>query len=117
MNKSEIEKEIQLRFEFKINELLDAVKNACNRNWCIAAENMSSKHENYWEAFRQMKGMLIKERDMSLPYDNMLAQKRQEVKNTAVEKLSDRLLKKGSREYYQHQQLIASLVEEVQRNS
>lgn len=42
-----IEKEIQARIEFKMNELLTGVENACKIHWQMAFENNSQKHSHY----------------------------------------------------------------------
>jgi hypothetical protein len=66
-----IEKEIQARVDFKMNELLKAIENRANANWSIAFKIGSQKHSYYWEAFEQMKSMFQKELEMSYPYDRM----------------------------------------------
>jgi len=110
----DIEKEIQARVNFKINELLTTVENSAKINWNIAFRSNSQKHSHYWEAFGQLKNMIKKECDMSVPYDDMVEQNRRKSRDLAVNNISERLLKRGDRDYYQKLSLIVSEIEKSQ---
>lgn len=108
------EKEIQARVDFKMNELLTAVENTAKANWNVAFQSNSQKHSHYWEAFGQMKQMLIKEMQMSTPYDDMAEQKRRKKRDEAIDKIMERFCKRGERDYHHKEQLIVSLIENAQ---
>lgn len=108
------EKEIQARIEFKMNELLTAVENTAKANWNVAFQNNSLKHSNYWEAFGQMKQMLIKEMQMATPFDDMAEQKRRKKRDEAIEKIMERFCKRGEPDYHHKENLLVSLIENAQ---
>jgi len=108
------EKEIQARVDFKMNELLTAVENTAKANWNVAFQSNSQKHSHYWEAFGQMKQMLIKEMQMSTPYDDMAEQKRRKKRDEAIDKIMERFCKRGERDYHHKEQLLVSLIENAQ---
>ena len=108
------EKEIQARVDFKINELLIAVENTAKANWNIAFQSNSQKHSHYWEAFGQMKVMLIKEMQMATPYDDMAEQKRRKKRDEAIDKIMERFCKRGERDYHDKERLLVSLIENAQ---
>ena len=108
------EKEIQARVDFKMNELLTAVENTAKANWKTAFQNNSQKHSYYWEAFGQMKQMLIKEIQMGTPHDDMAEQKRRKKRDEAINKIMERFCKRGERDYHQKEQLLVSIIEDAQ---
>ena len=108
------EKEIQARVDFKMNELLTAVENTAKANWNVAFQNNSQKHSYYWEAFGQMKQMLIKEMQMGTPHDDMAEQKRRKKRDEAIDKIMERFCKRGERDYHHKEQLLVSLIENAQ---
>lgn len=110
----DIEKEIQDRIEFKMNQLLTAIENTAKINWNIAFQNNSQKHCFYWEAFEQMKQMLIKETQMATPYNNIAEEKRRKKRNEAIDKIMQRFFKRGEHDYNQKQQIIKSIIEDAQ---
>lgn len=110
-----IESEVQAQVEFKMNELLTAVENRANANWSIAFSSMSQKHTHYWEAFKELKEMLVKEMRMPTPYDQMAEQGRREERDEAVNKLAERLIKKGDPDYDSKIRVIVSTIESVQK--
>lgn len=111
----DIEKEVQARVEFKMNELLTAVENTAKNNWNSAFHSGNPKHAHYWEAFSQLKGMLSKEIKMSTPFDNMAKQDKRRKRNIAIEKIMGRFCKRGERDYHQKERLLVSIIEEAQR--
>jgi hypothetical protein len=108
------EKEIQARVDFKMNELLTAVENTAKANWNIAFQSNSQKHSHYWEAFGQMKQMLIKEMQMATPYDDMAEQKRRKKRDEAIDKIMERFCKRRERDYHEKERLLVSLIENAQ---
>lgn len=108
------EKEIQARVDFKMKELLTAVENTAKANWNVAFQNNSQKHSHYWEAFGQMKQMLIKEMKMATPYDDMAEQKRKKKRDEAIDKIMERFCKRGERDYHHKEKLLVSLIEDAQ---
>jgi hypothetical protein len=111
----DIEKEVQARVEFKLNELLTAVENTAKNNWNIAFHSGNPKHSHYWEAFGQLKSMLSKEIEMLTPFDNMAEQDRRQKRDVAIEKIMGRFCKRGERDYYQKERLLVSIIEDAQR--
>lgn len=111
------EDEIQARIEFKMNELLTSVENAAKANWFTAFRGNSQKHSHYWEAFGQMKQMLIKEMQMDTPYDDMAEQKRRDTRNQAVQKIMDRLCRRGVGDYYPNARFVAEIIENIQNQN
>lgn len=114
---NEIEAEVQARVDFKMNEFLTALKNTINNNYAATLQTGNPKYYYYWEAFVRLQEMVKKEMEMPVPYDLLtkesidrkLKLKRDEV----VEKLSNRLLKKGSYDYQNNQAFIANVIEEL----
>lgn len=92
METIDIEKEVQARVDFKLNELLGAMKQAAARNWHIAFQSTSLKHSHYWEAFEEMVKMLDKERRIPTPTDQMYLQRKHDAKNEAVEKIKELII-------------------------
>lgn len=58
--------------------------------------------------------MLIKEMQMAAPYDNMAEQKRRNKRNEAIDKIMERFYKRGEKDYSEKQQLLVSIIEDVQ---
>jgi len=108
------EKEIQARVDFKMNELLTAVEKTAKANWNVAFQSNSQKHSHYWEAFGQMKQMLIKEMQMATPYDDMAEQKRRKKRDEAIDKIMERFCKRSERDYHEKERLLVSLIENAQ---
>ena len=111
----DLEKEIQERDNFKINELLTAVENTAKANWNIAFQNNSQKHSHYFEAFGQMKQMLIKEMHMATPYDDMAEQKRRKLRDKAIDKIMERFCKRCETDYHQKERLLVSIIKDAQK--
>lgn len=114
MSQEEIEKEIQARVEFKMNELLTAVQNTAETNWGIAFESMSAKHTHYWEAFNQMAAMLKKESAMAMPCNEMYNANKRFKRDRAINKIMERLVQRGTRDYHQKEKFLVSVIEDAQ---
>lgn len=110
----EQEAEVRARVEFKMNEILEGVKNAASRNWHIAFASNSQKHQHYWEVFEQLKGMFEKEINMGLPYDNMVEIKRREARDKAVKDIEQSLDLRGRRDYQHKIRIIVAAIEKAQ---
>lgn len=111
---TDIENEVQARIEFKMNEFMMGMKNACTRNWHIAAQSGNQKYQHYWEAFEQMKEMFEKEIRMPPPYDDMYKRKKWEAKEKAVKNIANSLDLKGRRDYDHKIRIVASEIEKAQ---
>jgi hypothetical protein len=108
-----IEKEVQARVEFKMNELLTGLKNRYDINWNIAFNTGNSKYHHYQEAFAEMQSMFKKELEMSTPYDHMAEQKRRIKRDEAIIKIMKRFFI-GDRDYHHKEKLIVSIIEDAQ---
>lgn len=110
----DIENEVRVRVDFKMNELLTAIENGIKRNWHIAFIEGSQKHSNYMEAFKQIKQMFKKELHMATPYDNMAEQKQKKVRDIAVDKILDTFNARTRRDYHHVSRRVANIVEDAQ---
>ena len=108
-----VEDEIQERINFKMNELVTVLENRIGIEWKISFNNMSQKHTNYWEAFKDLKKMVIKERDMSTPCDNMAERRMNKSKDMAVEKFVALFNLRGQRDYQSKVSNIVNIIEEL----
>ncbi len=125
---NQIEKEVQTRLTFKINELINNIHNTIKLNkslglYYIMEQNnpqLSQKHTHYQEAFELFNSILNKELSvLPVPYDNMTAKSTHDQKNKAVEKIVQKLdeLTKGKISYQQRAnfaQSVAAAVEKAQ---
>lgn len=112
----DIEKEVQARIDFKLNELKEALKQAANRSWHQALRSGSQKYSHYWEAFEQLERMLEKERVMAVPYNEMAIKNQREARDKAVDEIVQSLnLRRGDREFYHKSAVIANAVERAQK--
>lgn len=67
MSEAQIEKEVQARVEFKMNELLTGVKNRV-RFKHKQAFDMTQKSQYVWEAWKELQEMVRKETHMATVY-------------------------------------------------
>ena len=114
MKLQDVEKEVQARVDFKMNELLTALENAAKLNWHVALRNNSQKHTYYWEAFDQMKQMLGKEMRMATPRNDMAEQQKRIKRDEAISKIMERFCDRGDRDYLQKERLLVSIIENAQ---
>lgn len=112
MTEQEIEKEVQARVEFKMNEFLTAVKNRVGFKYQQAFD-MTQKSQYEWQAFKELSEMLNKEIRIPTPYDDMAKRKKWEAKEKAVEKIVKTLDLRG-RDYDSKIRTIVSAVEIAQ---
>lgn len=111
----DIEREVQARVDFKMNELLTSLENTAKANWNVSLQNNSIKHSHYWECFTQMKQMLIKETKMAPPYKDMAEEGRIKKRDEAIDKIMDRFCKRGERDYHHKEQLLVAIIEQAQK--
>lgn len=109
-----IEEEIQARIDFKMNELLKAVKNTCIREWGLSYINNSQKHLHYHEAFSMMERILIKERDLVTPSNEMSKEIKRKKRDLAINKIMERFCKRGDRDYHHKEKLLVDIIKEFQ---
>lgn len=113
MTEEKIEKEVQARVDFKINEILKGVENQANLNWQIVFNNGNPKYSNYWEAFSQLKSMIKNEIDLPTPYNEMYEIKYREIRDEYVDILSERFLRRGTPNYIPNLRFVVSTVEKI----
>lgn len=110
---NDIEAEVQARVDFKLNELLTAIKNTININYQASLQSGSPKHYYYWEAFNRFEEMIKKETEMKVPCDEMTKLKIVQKRDSAVKKIMERLCKKGSTDYYEKESFVVGVVENL----
>lgn len=116
--KMEIEKEAQARVDFKMNELLTAIKNTANHNWNNAFNSGHPKYQYYWEAFSQMSGMFKKELEMGLPFNEMSERNRTKKRDKAIEEIMGRICDRGKThplERINKERELVAIIEECQK--
>lgn len=112
MTEQDIEREIQARVEFKMNELLTGIKNRVNFKYAQAFD-MTQKSQDVWQAFKEVADMVKKEIEMATPSNQMVVQRQWEAKEKAVDSILDIFeCNKGTREYYTR---INRLVREIEK--
>jgi len=112
MSELEIEKEIQAKVEFKMNEFLTAVKNRLSFKY-IQAFDMTIQSQYEWKAFEEVSEMIKKEIYMPTPYDNMVEIKKNKKRDIAVDKIV-KILDIRDREYREKIRSIVSAIELAQ---
>lgn len=110
MTELEIEKEIQARIEFKMNEFLTSVKNTLSFKYRQAFD-MSRESEYSWKAFQEVSEILQKEIYLPTPCNKMSQYRKIKAKDAAVEKISKTLDLRGRRDYFDKIKIIVSAVE------
>ena len=119
MEQNEIEAEIQERVNFKMEQLLSAVKEASNRNWHQAFHSGNPKYQYYQEAFAQMGVMFRKEMEMPVPSDDMYGMKRRSLRDKAVDAIMKRfkVSTKGKSDFQTEslERFLAERIGEAQR--
>lgn len=113
MTDIDIEKEVQARVEFKMNELFEGVKNAVAWKYKQAFD-MTQKSQYIWQAFEELEQMVRKEVMMATPRNNMHNHKKWEAKEKAVSNIVSSLDLRGRKDYHHKVRIIASEVESAQ---
>lgn len=114
MSQEEVEKEIQARVKFKMNELLTAVQNTAKTNWEFAFNSMSAKRTHYWEAFNQVAAMLKKESEMATPCNEMHIANKRFKRDRAIDKIMERFVQRGTSGYHEKEKFLVSVIEDAQ---
>lgn len=112
MTEKDIEKEIQARVEFKMNELLTGVKNRVAFKY-IKAFDMTRESQYAWEAFEELEEMLKKEVHMATPSNQMDGDKKWAAKEKAVKNIMEHFGCRGS-EYDRKVRVIVNEIEKAQ---
>ena len=113
MSEQEIEKEVQARVEFKMNELLIGIKNRVVFKYKQAFD-MTQKSQYIWQAWEELKEMVTKEVAMVTPYDDMDNHKKWAAKEVAVDNITKYLDKHDQHEYQRKVRVIVSEIEKAQ---
>jgi len=113
MSEQEIEKEVQARVEFKMNELLTGVKNRVGFKYKQAFD-MTQKSQYIWQAWEELEGMVKKEVAMATPYSDMDKRKKWEAKEKAVDNITKSLDLRGRQDYQHKVKVIVSEIENAQ---
>lgn len=94
MSNEEIEKEVNERLRFKLNELEDGIKNRLSHNkrsafsMAINGDYAGSQRvQHYAEAWQEVLDVFKKEKDMGIPQPHMYATKIAKAKNEYVDVL------------------------------
>jgi len=121
MSEEEIEKEVQARVKFKMNELLTGldsrIRIAKNLEFQLVLNgdyNGGQKHQHYKEAYRVLKVMIQEELEMATPVNNMAETERREKRDKAINNIVDRLKIKGTRDSHEIEKFLVQVIEKVQ---
>jgi hypothetical protein len=106
---TDIEKELQARVDFKMNEFLTALKNRVAIKYGQAFD-MTQQSQNIWKAFKEVSEMVHKEMRMPTPYDKMVVEAKRKKKNIAVDKIVHGFKLESSHRIH----VIVSAIEEAQ---
>lgn len=98
MSSEDIEKEIEERVVFKMNELLKGMHNVANLHWQTAFHSGNPKYQHYQEAFQQMQLMFKKELEMATPCTDMWRRSFISKINLAHDNIIQRLNLRGTKE-------------------
>jgi len=112
MSEQDIEKEIQARVEFKMNELLTGIKNRVGFKYKQAFD-MTRESQHAWEAFKELEEMFKKEIEMGTPSNNMDIDKKWKAKEVAVKNIMKHFDCQGS-EYHDKVRKVVSEIENAQ---
>lgn len=110
---TDIEGEVQARVEFKMNELLEGVKNRVGHKYRQAFD-MTRESQYMWQAFEELEGMVKKEVAMATPYNDMHKREKWEAKEKAVRNIVQSLDLKERRDYHQKVKVLVSEIEAAQ---
>lgn len=113
MSELEIEKEIQARVAFKMNELLTGVKNKVRYKYKQAFD-MTQNSQYIWQAWEELEEMVKKEVAMATPYNDMDKRKKWEAKEKAVDNITKSLDLRGRHDYPHKVRVIVSEIEKAQ---
>jgi hypothetical protein len=116
MNNALIEREVQKRVRFKMSEFWDSFNNQMRRNKYILGatrdKEMILRAKHNIESYEEIKGILRKEIDLPTAFDGEIEKNIWEAKEVIVNEISERLLKKGTPEYWSSKSFINNKIEE-----
>lgn len=113
MSPEEIEKEINARVEFKLNELKTGVKNRVAAKYAQAF-NMTRESQYAWEAFKEISEMFNKEISMATPSNDMDRERKWKAKEKAVESIMKSLHDRDRHDFNYKARIVATHVERAQ---
>lgn len=109
MSEKEIQKEIENRVKQRCGDILNHIDARLETNgFERGATSLSIRVKK--ETLLDLKQVVIKEMNMTPPYNNMEEIRVRGIKDEFVEKLSQRLLSRGGRDYYVKQSFIADTI-------
>ena len=109
MTELEINKEIQARIEFKMNEVLTSIKNRLGYKYQQAFD-MTQNSNAEFRAFQELSEIFKKEMYLPTPYDNMSEEKKRKAKDKAVDKIVDSFELRG----YEYEMKIRTIVSAIE---
>lgn len=112
---TDIEREVQERVKFKLNEIRDALENEANRQFAFAFETMSPKADGMREALNYLKARIAKEAELSPPWDDISDRKFREARDEAVAVIHDQTIPRGDRNEHRKLRAIVAAVEKAMR--
>jgi hypothetical protein len=114
MNKILIEKEIQRRVAFKMGEFWTSFENHMKRNehykWAAMNREDSQKAQHFIEAYEEIRDILRKEIELPTALDDETEKRIWESKEFLVDKISNRLLERGTRDYIHKKSFINNCI-------
>jgi hypothetical protein len=114
MTPEEIEREIQARVDFKMNEFRTAVGNMVGVMYARCYFNPSGHAVREWETYKAILGMVTKEIEMALPYNKIDKMKQKKARNKAVDEIERSLKLRGTRDGFHKLTIINSIIEKAQ---
>lgn len=112
---TEVEREIQERVAFKLNDVLSALTAQANREFSNALHLNEPMHVANSKALQFLETRIKKEIEMPLPYDDMAEQKFRAARDKAVSVIHDRTIGRGDRNEQAKVRVIVSAVEKAMR--
>ena len=90
---TDIEKEIQARVEYKMNEFLGNVQKTANYSWHHGIKTGEAKYINYWEALSMLRDFLNNELKRPLPSINLVEEFKTKHKGEVLDEIIKKLKK------------------------
>jgi len=113
LDKKLIETEIQKRVQFRLTEIEVQIKVGLSAAKLADRATFGHLHtRGFLQAYQMMNDVLEKELSMGTPYDGDFEHRIWQHKEELVNKLSDRLLNIGTRDYMHKKSLINNYIEE-----
>jgi hypothetical protein len=115
--KEEIEREVEERVRFKMNELLTGLKNRSAFNWNNAFNSGNPKYQHYMEAQNEMVEMFNKELEMKFPYEfNEKKDKENRIRmDKVIQNVIDRFKLRGRFSGHELNSVLYNILKELQK--